>query len=73
MARWRCCEVLAMMELIEQLCEAAVIEARTVPKMLLRDGEIQWRAVGGVMVSLTNGLAPWISSLYRDDIVMERA
>jgi hypothetical protein len=42
-------------ELVEQLLIAAVIEARTVPKMLERSGEVYWRARDGLMIRLTAG------------------
>lgn len=42
-------------ELIEQLAEAALIEALCVPRMLLRDDGLYWRAAQGRMVKLTAG------------------
>ena len=44
-----------MSDLIEQLLIAAVIEARSVPKLLERKGDIWWRGRDGQMVRLTAG------------------
>ncbi len=42
-----------MIGILIDVLEAAVVEARTVPRLLGRDGLLFWRAPGGGMVQLT--------------------
>lgn len=42
-------------DLIQQLATAAVVEARTVPRLMERDGHLYWRATDGHMIPMTSG------------------
>lgn len=53
-------------DLVQQIAEAAVIEASTVPKLLEREGELYWRAPEGRMVQLTDALIATPVDLLED-------
>lgn len=43
-------------DLVQQIAEAAIVEARTVPKLLVRDDDLYWRAADGRMVLMTDAV-----------------
>ncbi len=42
-------------DLLRAFVEAAVVEARTVTKLMERGGNLYWRATGGDMIPMTSG------------------
>lgn len=54
-------------DLVQGLAEAAIVEARTVPTLLLRDGVLVWRALGGRLVQMTQPTMPHGASIMAID------